>query len=259
MSGDDNRLRDWAKSEAQQIDEDIDEPLYEAKANIARDSSAQVSKSRAMLQRTQSRLDSWDSKLNRYPILHRIEIATGVRKVYIAIVVVACLVALIFFGLGMGVLTAIIAFLYPVYRSFKTIENPTLESLEQWLTYWVVYGVFITTEGYSDQFCSWIPFYYPLKLAFLLWCFLPSFNGATTIFHALVKPVLRSNENAIKQSLSEVHAVAKVSVNQVGSHIRRQSGFLVDAVKKRGSDWMARRSAMMNQAPMPVPEDQEQE
>lgn len=92
-------------------------------------------------------------------------------------------------------------FLYPVYMSFKTLERPTTPLLRQWLMYWIVYGVFTTCEHISDKIFAWsaslppsvlialadargccsavlrrVPFYNPLKLLFLLWCFLPRYN-----------------------------------------------------------------------------------
>ncbi|MBV97667.1 Receptor expression-enhancing protein 5, partial [Eschrichtius robustus] len=45
----------------------------------------------------------------------------------------------------------------------KAIESPNKEDDTQWLTYWVVYGVFSIAEFFSDLFLSWFPFYYMLK------------------------------------------------------------------------------------------------
>lgn len=46
----------------------------------------------------------------------------------------------------------------------KAIESPNKEDDTQWLTYWVVYGVFSIAEFFSDLFLSWFPFYYMLKV-----------------------------------------------------------------------------------------------
>lgn len=53
----------------------------------------------------------------------------------------------------------------------KAIESPNKEDDTQWLTYWVVYGVFSIAEFFSDLFLSWFPFYYMLKVCqlFLNW------------------------------------------------------------------------------------------
>lgn len=67
-----------------------------------------------------------------------------------------------------------LAFVLP-FR-IKAIESPNKEDDTQWLTYWVVYGVFSIAEFFSDLFLSWFPFYYMLKVCwlFLNSCFLPS-------------------------------------------------------------------------------------
>lgn len=67
-----------------------------------------------------------------------------------------------------------LAFVLP-FR-IKAIESPNKEDDTQWLTYWVVYGVFSIAEFFSDLFLSWFPFYYMLKVCwlFLNCCFLPS-------------------------------------------------------------------------------------
>lgn len=57
------------------------------------------------------------------------------------------------------------AFLLP-FR-IKAIESPNKEDDTQWLTYWVVYGVFSIAEFFSDLFLSWVPFYYMLKVRWL--------------------------------------------------------------------------------------------
>lgn len=46
----------------------------------------------------------------------------------------------------------------------KAIESPNKDDDTQWLTYWVVYGVFSIAEFFSDLFLSWFPFYYMLKV-----------------------------------------------------------------------------------------------
>lgn len=58
--------------------------------------------------------------------------------------------------------------------SIKAIESNSKDDDTQWLTYWVVYGVFSIVEAFSDIFLSWFPFYYAGKVLwpFSLQCFL---------------------------------------------------------------------------------------
>lgn len=46
----------------------------------------------------------------------------------------------------------------------KAIESNVKEDDTQWLTYWVVYGLFSVLEAFSDIFLFWFPFYYLSKV-----------------------------------------------------------------------------------------------
>lgn len=48
--------------------------------------------------------------------------------------------------------------------SIKAIESSNKEDDTQWLTYWVVYGLFTVVEAFSDIFLFWFPFYYVSKV-----------------------------------------------------------------------------------------------
>lgn len=55
-------------------------------------------------------------------------------------------------------------FSFTLLFRMKAIESPNKDDDTQWLTYWVVYGVFSIAEFFSDLFLSWFPFYYMLKV-----------------------------------------------------------------------------------------------
>lgn len=68
------------------------------------------------------------------------------------------------------------AFTYPAYATFKCIQSNDVQDRKDWLTYWIVYGVLHFGDRIFDLFLWWIPYYQQLKLAFLIWCFLPQFK-----------------------------------------------------------------------------------
>lgn len=52
----------------------------------------------------------------------------------------------------------------PLFVSIKAIESTVKEDDTQWLTYWVVYGLFSVVETISDALLFWFPFYYVGKV-----------------------------------------------------------------------------------------------
>ncbi len=66
-----------------------------------------------------------------------------------------------------------------------------------------------------------VPFYYPLKLSFLLWCFLPQSKGAQTVYERLVRPALRTHQHQIDRSIQTVRSAAGTAVSEVGAGVQR--------------------------------------
>ncbi|XP_071722337.1 HVA22-like protein k [Rutidosis leptorrhynchoides] len=89
----------------------------------------------------------------------------------------------------------------PVYSTFKAIENKDQNEQQKWLVYWAVYGSFSVVEVFADKILSstflsypllklWIPLYYHVKFAFLVWLQLPTANGAKQLYEGYLRPFL---------------------------------------------------------------------
>lgn len=100
---------------------------------------------------------------------------------YVVVAVIAVFIALLFAGVGSSLISNIVGFVYPVIASIKAIESKGTDDDTQWLTYWVVYALFSILDTFASYILYWIPFFYPLKLAFLLWCMLPQFKVSTAV------------------------------------------------------------------------------
>ena len=46
------------------------------------------------------------------------------------------------FGIGASYVTCLIAVAYPAFMTFLSLESPDEDDDKQWLTYWVVFGLF---------------------------------------------------------------------------------------------------------------------
>lgn len=122
---------------------------------------------------------------------------TGIQPAYFAYIIFICLL-FIFIGFFERYLTILIATAYPLYISFKTIQYKVGEKkpdnmgvytaqdkqkdVTQWLSYWVVYSIFINFEGIFGKILKFIPFYFFFKVIFLLFCYLPQYQLASYIY-----------------------------------------------------------------------------
>lgn len=87
----------------------------------------------------------------------------------------------------------------PVYSTFKAIESRDEDEQRKWLSYWAAYGSFSVVELFTDQFLYRFPFYYQMKLAFLVWLQLPSVDGARHFYINLLRPFLRRHQHRLDQ------------------------------------------------------------
>ncbi|CAK9142593.1 unnamed protein product [Ilex paraguariensis] len=76
----------------------------------------------------------------------------------------------------------------PVYSTFKAIESKNQNEQQRWLVYWAAYGSFSIAEVFTDKLIYWVPLYYHMKFAFLVWLQLPSTDGARQLYMSHLRP-----------------------------------------------------------------------
>lgn len=72
--------------------------------------------------------------------------------------------------------------------SFKAIDSSNEGDDTQWLTYWVVFSFVSIIESIAGFITEFIPFYFPLKVAFFVWLYHPKFMGAGMVYSQAIKP-----------------------------------------------------------------------
>jgi receptor expression-enhancing protein 1/2/3/4 len=108
------------------------------------------------------------------------------------------------------IVSALAAFLYPGYASYKTLsQRPASEvDLERWLMYWSVLGCVVGVEYLAEWLVSWIPFYSTLKAIFFLYLALPQTQGSTYIYIVHLRPFFAKHEGQIDMAIAEVRTKA---------------------------------------------------
>ncbi|CAE7449027.1 REEP5 [Symbiodinium microadriaticum] len=134
-----------------------------------------------------AKVKSFVEKYSFNEYLEKASAKTKVDKEYLFVGVTVLIGLLIYLICGTRLIIDIVGFVYPLYASLQAIESADKEDDKQWLTYWIIFTKFKIVESVAGFLIPFIPFYFLLKAAFLIWCYHPSFNGATVLYDALLK------------------------------------------------------------------------
>ncbi|XP_058890149.1 receptor expression-enhancing protein 1-like isoform X1 [Acipenser ruthenus] len=93
--------------------------------------------------------------------------------------------------------------LYPAYSSYKAVKSKDVKDYVKWMMYWIIFALFTTAETITDIFLCWVPFYYELKIAFVVWLLSPYTKGSSVLYRKFVHPTLTSKEKEIDEYLCQ--------------------------------------------------------
>nr|XP_023689649.1 receptor expression-enhancing protein 2 [Paramormyrops kingsleyae] len=93
--------------------------------------------------------------------------------------------------------------LYPAYSSYKAVKTKNVKEYVKWMMYWIVFAFFTTAETLTDIVLSWFPFYFELKIAFVIWLLSPYTKGSSVLYRKFVHPTLSSREKEIDEYISQ--------------------------------------------------------
>uniref|UniRef100_A0AAY4C7V1 Receptor expression-enhancing protein n=1 Tax=Denticeps clupeoides TaxID=299321 RepID=A0AAY4C7V1_9TELE len=71
------------------------------------------------------------------------------------------------------------------------------------MMYWIVFALFTTAETLTDLVLSWFPFYFELKIAFVIWLLSPYTKGSSVLYRKFVHPTLSNKEKEIDEYISQ--------------------------------------------------------
>ncbi|KAM3723735.1 Uncharacterized protein ACO02O_06920 [Dirofilaria immitis] len=108
--------------------------------------------------------------------------------------------------------------LYPAYRSYKAVRTKDVREYVKWMMYWIVFAFFCFIETIADIIVSfWLPFYYELKIVFVLWLLSPWTKGASILYRKWVHPTLTKHERDIDLLLEHAKSESYNQVMRLGS------------------------------------------
>ncbi|KAF8332665.1 TB2/DP1, HVA22 family-domain-containing protein [Cantharellus anzutake] len=105
--------------------------------------------------------------------------------------------------IGLGLLSAILIYLYPSYATYKVLaKRPGTEAeVEKWLIYWCVVGAFVAFEKSFEWLVHWVIFYSDIKALVLLFI---SQGGTGVIYHGFLSQHYAQYEPEIDQHIADI-------------------------------------------------------
>ena len=157
---------------------------------------------------------------------------TGYDGKMIAIILGICAL-LTFINLFGKYITCIVGVTLPAYWSIKAIESPVYDDDKQWLTYWAIYGIFTLLDQFANIILRIIPFYFVIKIIFLIWCFMPNTMGALFVYNKLVGPYFRKYENKIDLKIEKFIREGKLRGRKNRKDLRKEA---LEIMKQQGEN-----------------------
>ena len=152
-------------------------------------------------------------------------------KMIAGILIVCALLTLInVFG---KYITCLVGVTLPAYWSIKAIESPYYDDDKQWLTYWAIYGLFTLLDQFANIVLRIIPFYFLIKIVFLIWCFMPNTMGALFVYNKLIGPYFRKYENKIDQKIEKFIREGKLRGRKNRKNLREEA---LELMKNEGEN-----------------------
>ena len=86
---------------------------------------------------------------------------------------------------------------YPAFKSFEALESHDQTGDDkEWLTYWVCFAGFLVFDQIAGRILlkRIVPFYFFIKMSFLIYLFHPRTKGAKHMYQLVMLPLLKGNQ-----------------------------------------------------------------
>ena len=144
-------------------------------------------------------------------IMKAIKEKTGIDGLYVILFLLVCVI-LVYLGIFGNLITNMVGTLYPGFCTIKAMEKK--QNKKEWLTYWVIFGSFIIVDMFSNIIMRIVPFYFVLKILFLIWMFLPGSNGCKLVYNFLIFNLFKSIENYVDSFFGDTAYIANEIIKE---------------------------------------------
>ncbi|XP_067127688.1 receptor expression-enhancing protein 5-like [Centruroides vittatus] len=133
-----------------------------------------------MLNRISTKLHS-NNKYTR--ILGKLEQKCGYNKFFIVSFLMIIIAVYTAVGYGNEFVCTFTSIVYPIYASMNEMQRGTPRDTEIILIYWVIFALIYLFENLFDSVMTWIPYYWLMKMLFLIFCFAPVSNNLSLFLY----------------------------------------------------------------------------
>jgi receptor expression-enhancing protein 5/6 len=160
--------------------------------------------------------------------MNLIEEKTGIPGIY---VIGGLIAAMLFVWIGFfeKIITNLVGTVYPAFWTMKSIESKTDDD-KLWLTYWVVFACFTIIDIFSGFILKFIPFYFFIKICFLIWLFMPNSQGCNIVYKLLVVRLFKSFEQDIDNATEKLGKMTKDFVDDGKSLLGKEKIKIVKGI-----------------------------
>lgn len=152
-----------------------------------------------------------------------IQSKTGVKRAYILLGVAGFFALYMIFGYFAQLLCNFVGFAIPAYASMRAIESTTKDDDTRWLTYWVVFACFSVVDFFADNILRYFPFYWLVKIIFLVYCFAPiQPNGSVHIYNKFIRPFFLRNETTVNKLAADAGAGIRSALQKATSSAKNE-------------------------------------
>eukprot|EP00047_Mylnosiga_fluctuans_P015943 m.50460 g.50460 ORF g.50460 m.50460 type:complete len:191 (-) comp6228_c0_seq4:540-1112(-) len=168
-----------------------------------------------------------DDKAVYFKYLQQLEDKTKVPKTKLVLGLLAVTVLLVLSSASFcNFASLLLGGVFPAYQSVLALQTNNADSQKRWLTYWVIFAVFLIPDFFFDIVSGIVSLYPQFKLFFILWCLWPTVPSAPEFLFAkvltLAAPHTASTKPSVKLDAASINSVNDVKeqltkANSIGS------------------------------------------